>query len=182
MHAATFECETCGRVFSSEMALQQHERDSPMHAATFHCEACDRSFGSNEALQQHLRDSRTHQQFTETPLDVFFRSFQSFDYDPSLPPATSYDYLQKHEGWRRGNAASKDAWGRYQEALEGELRMWYGAEDDLTAWHALCRAIGIDPLPQTCRQCEKVRSRHMKLNTHLLTQRIGCTKYTCQYY
>jgi hypothetical protein len=89
-------------------------------------------------------------------LDTFFGSFQSFDYDPSLPPATSYALLRRHEGWRPNDAASRDAWDRYQEALEGELRMWYGAEDDLTAWHALCRAIGIDPLPRTCEQCEEV--------------------------
>ena len=37
-----------------------------------------------------------------------------------------------------------------------ELHMWYGAEDDLTAWHALCRAIGINPVPESCKQCEVV--------------------------
>lgn len=42
--------------------------------------------GSETALQQHLGDSPTHQQDTETPLDVFFRSFPVFDYNPSLPP------------------------------------------------------------------------------------------------
>jgi hypothetical protein len=34
--------------------------------------------------------------------------------------------------------------------------MWYGAENDLTAWHALCRAIGIELLPLTYEQCEEV--------------------------
>ncbi|KFZ17691.1 hypothetical protein V501_01607 [Pseudogymnoascus sp. VKM F-4519 (FW-2642)] len=99
---------------------------------------------------------------TETPLDVFFRSFPVFDYDPTLSPATSYAKLQRHEGWRRGDAASEDAWDRYQGALENELHMWYGAESDLTAWHALCRAIGLEPLPKTCDQCEQaVRKTHV---------------------
>jgi hypothetical protein len=62
-----------------------------------------------------------------------------------------------------GDVALKDAWGRYQDALESELRMWYGAEDDLAAWHALCRAIGIDPLPRTCKQCQEVRAQHTEL-------------------
>jgi hypothetical protein len=77
-------------------------------------------------------------------------------YDPSQPPATSYARLRAHEGWQRGEAASNHAWGRYQDALEGELRLWYGEEDDLAAWHALCRAIGVEPPPQTCDQCEQV--------------------------
>ncbi|KAH8655652.1 hypothetical protein BX600DRAFT_470062 [Xylariales sp. PMI_506] len=46
-----------------------------------------------------------------------------------------------------------------QAALEKELHMWYGAENDLVAWHALCRAIGTEPLPETCEQCEEAARR-----------------------
>lgn len=83
----------------------------------FDCDDCDRSFGNEEALEQHLRDSRIHQQDTETPLDILFRSFPKFNYDPSLPPTTSYANLRRHEGWRRGSAALDDTWNRYQDAL-----------------------------------------------------------------
>lgn len=155
-HAPSFDCESCNRSFGSEEALNQHLQDSPVHAPSFECETCDRSFGSDEALEQHLRNSRIHQQDPDTPLDLFFRSFPTFDYDPSLSPAASYANLREHERWRRGDAASDDAWKRYQDALESELRMWYGAESDLAAWHALYRAIGVKPLPQTCEQCEEV--------------------------
>ena len=178
--AHAFDCDDCDRAFDSEEALQQHLRGSPAHAPSFDCETCDRSFGNEEALEQHLRDSRIHQQDTETPLDVFFRSFPTFDYDPSLPPATSYANLRRHEGWRRGSAASDDAWNRYQDALQSELHMWYGAENDLTAWHALCRAIGVEPLPKTCEQCE-VGDRATKFGRFMLTRIIGCTKDTRQY-
>ena len=160
VHAPSFDCDTCDRQFDSKKALDQHLRDSTVHAPSFDCDTCDRYFANKEALQQHLRESRNHRQAAETPIDIFFGSFPGFNYDPSHPPATSYAYLQKHEGWRRGDVVSKDSWVRYQDALESELRMWYGAEDDLTAWHALCRAVGIDPLPQTCSRCEKVRTRH----------------------
>ena len=155
-HNSSFDCEDCDRTFNSEEALQQHLRDSPAHATTHDCETCRRSFGSEEALRQHLENSRIHQQDLETPLDVFFRSFSTFHYDPSLPPATSYASLRKHKGWQRRDAASNDAWNRYQDALEDELSMWFGAENDLAAWHALCRAVGIKPLPQMCKECEEV--------------------------
>lgn len=156
VHATLYDCEICDRSFSSNEALQQHLRDSPVHTASYNCKECDRSFGSDGALQQHLRDSPAHAETIATPLDSFFTSFPTFDYDPSLPPATSYSLLCEHEGWRHGDLASADAWDRYQDALEGELRMWFGAEDDLTAWHALCRAVGIHPLPETCGRCEEV--------------------------
>ena len=50
------------------------------------------------------------------------------------------------------DTASQDTWNRYQDALESEMHIWYGAEGDLAAWHALCRAVGVKPLPQTCEQ------------------------------
>ncbi|KFY95715.1 hypothetical protein V500_02679 [Pseudogymnoascus sp. VKM F-4518 (FW-2643)] len=163
-HAPSFDCGDCNRSFNSEQALQQHLQDSPAHVPSFDCEICNRHYGSETALENHLRDSPIHQQNTDTPLDVFFRTFPMFDYNPSLPPATSYTNLQKHEGWRRGNAASDNAWDRYQDALQDELQMWYGAENDLTAWHALCRAIGVEPLPETCEQCEHaVRKIHVNI-------------------
>ena len=155
-HAQSFDCDDCSRTFNSEDALEQHLRDSPAHAQSFDCDDCSRTFNSEDALEQHLRDSPAHHQVPETPLDAFFGSFPTFEYDPSQPPATSYARLRAHEGWQRGEAASADAWDRYQDALEDELRLWYGEEDDLAAWHALCHAIGVEPPPQTCDQCEQV--------------------------
>lgn len=199
--AHVFNCAPCNRRYRSSRALQQHVRDSVAHALpsehvlqqhlqdspapaparvqSFDCETCGRHYGSEAALEQHLRDSPIHQQNTETPLDVFFRTFLTFDYDPSLPPATSYSNLQKHQGWRRGNTASRDAWERYQDALQDELRLWFGAENDLIAWHALCRAIGIDPLPETCEQCERVGNSVTKVGRSMLTWIIGCTENVC---
>ena len=158
-HTLSFDCESCNQSFGSEDALDQHLQNSPVHLnvpTVNRCGACDRSFGSVEALEQHLQNSRIHQTGPDTPLDAFFRSFSTFDYDPSLSPATSFARLQRHEGWQRGDSASDDAWDAYQAALESELRMWFGAEDDLAAWHALCRAIGVKPLPRKCEQCEQV--------------------------
>ena len=162
-HAPSFDCNACNRSFNSEEALQKHMQDSPVHAPSFDCEACNRSFNSGEALQQHLSNHRNHQQPPETPLDVFFLSFHGFDYDPSTSPAKSWGQLRRHMRWPHGDPDSEDAWDRYQDALERELRMWYGAEDSLAAWHVLCRAIGVEPLPQTCELCEKVRAGCTKL-------------------
>lgn len=39
--------------------------------------------------------------------------------------------------------------------MASELRI-YGSEYDLKAWHALCRAIGVE-FPRICEQCEEVK-------------------------
>ena len=83
---------------------------------------------------------------------------------------TLYANLREYQGWRRGSAVSNDAWNRYQDALQSELHMWYGAENDLTAWHALCRAIGVKPLPKTCEQCEQVGDHATKFGRFMLTR------------
>ncbi|KAF2752705.1 hypothetical protein EJ05DRAFT_446372, partial [Pseudovirgaria hyperparasitica] len=83
----------------------------------------------------HLQNSLVHRMLPQTPLDVFFQSYPDFDYDPSLP--LSYANLRRHKEWHRDSVASNEAWNQYQEALKSELYMWYGAESDLTAWHAL---------------------------------------------
>lgn len=152
VHTSTFECEHCQRTFSSEQALQQH-RESPAHRMTFHCDSCDQDFNNKQALLQHMRDSPAHSQ---TPLDAFFTSFDTFPYDRGLPPSESFFSLKRHQGWRRGDEESEDAWRRYQDAIRAELELWYGAEDDLVAWHTLCRAIGIQPPPSSCDSCLRV--------------------------
>ncbi|EKV19310.1 hypothetical protein PDIG_03400 [Penicillium digitatum PHI26] len=155
-HATTYDCVPCGRCFGSQSALDQHVQNSAAHAVSFHCDLCNRTFGSRNALDQHIQYSKAHFTPPSTPLDQFFRSFVGFGYNPKLPPSESYAQLKNFCGWERGDAEDRTAWEEYQSALEAEVKTWFGVEDDLTAWHSLCRAIGIDPLPATCRQGVKV--------------------------
>lgn len=90
-----------------------------------------------------------------TPLDGFFRSYTSFPYDPALPPATSFAQLRDLIGWRRGDRISSEAWNTYQDSLKAEVQLWVGEEDDLHAWHTLCRAIGITHPPHNREGCAK---------------------------
>ena len=149
-------CKLCNRSFGSEKALGQHLRDSPIHNPSYECELCNRSFGSEKALDQHLRDSPAHFQLPNSPLNRFFQSFDGFKFDPDLPPNESYSSLQRFYGWRKGDEDSAQAWDQYQESLTQEFKLWFGAEEDIAAWHSLCRAVRIEPLPRTCLECKKV--------------------------
>ncbi|KAI9728822.1 MAG: hypothetical protein M1834_007209 [Cirrosporium novae-zelandiae] len=100
----------------------------------------------------------------DTPLNRFFLSYPSFRYNRSLPPSESFNSLRRYKHWGRDDPKGEEAWNQYQNALKNEFQLWYGAEDDLGGWHALCRAIRIKPLPTTCEDCEKaVRHRHVNL-------------------
>ncbi|CAI7628428.1 unnamed protein product [Penicillium viridicatum] len=151
-HTITYDCEPCGRTFGCQSALDQHVQNSPAHAVSFYCELCNRTFGSKDALDQHIQYSKAHITPPSTPLDEFFQSFAGFNYNPKLPPSESYSQLKRFSRWGEYDPEDKEAWKQYQSALEAEVKMWFGTEDDLGAWHSLCRAIGIEPLPATCKQ------------------------------
>jgi len=94
------------------------------------------------------------------PLDSFFHSYRSFHYDASTPPAISFECLQNHlqtrHRWARDDPEREKLWHHYQAALTQEFNLWFGVEDDLDAWHSLCRAVRITPLPTTCELCRSV--------------------------
>ncbi|KOS41440.1 hypothetical protein ACN38_g7681 [Penicillium nordicum] len=155
-HTITHECKPCNRSFGSQSALDQHVQNSPAHAVSFHCELCNRTFGSKDALDHHIEYSNAHIAPPSTPLDEFFQSFAGFSYNPKLPPSESYAQLKRFCRWGQYDPEDKEAWEHYQSALKAEVKMWFGAENDLGAWHSLCRAIGIEPLPASCKQAVNV--------------------------
>ncbi|KAJ5551877.1 hypothetical protein N7535_000177 [Penicillium sp. DV-2018c] len=159
-HAKPFRCEPCNRVFKSQEDLEKHLRDSPAHTGPFYCTLCRRTFKSKDGLDQHAKFSTIHNvPPPATPLDLFFGSFQGFQYDAKSSPSQVYAQLVMHHGWQKHDENEKSAWERYQSALQEELVLWFGAENDLSSWHSLCRAIDIEPLPSTCAQGAKVSPR-----------------------
>jgi len=175
-----FTCKPCEKSFKTKESLQQHFEASPRHKSNQYCKVCDRYFNQVEGLQQHLRSSKAHNGGVagaaaptpapapapfasvkpatngNTPLDKFFLSFPSFDYDASLPPAKSYSLLRRHMAWPRNSIDGDLAWQNYRQALVDEVRIWFGNESDLAAWHTLCRAIGIQQAPETINACVSV--------------------------
>ncbi|GME57779.1 hypothetical protein GTA08_BOTSDO07890 [Neofusicoccum parvum] len=173
-HTTSHLCTLCDRAFPSPTALQQHARDSPAHRPAPHpCPHCTRTFGSATALAQHVRDTPPHSSAAPppppraTPLDAFFLGYAAtagFAHDRAAAPAASYGRLRRHMGWERGGEDDAAAWAAYGAALRRELEVWFGAEDDLAGWHALCRAVGVAPLPETAAGCERaLRGRHVNL-------------------
>jgi len=158
VHSDSHNCGICGKSIKSNEALRMHSRDAPGHTQSYSCAPCNRTFTNTEALQMHIRDSPAHNLLPDTPLNRFFHSFPTFRYNPNLPPAESYTQLQNFSRWGYDSPESRESWDRYQNALREEFNMWFGSEKDLGCWHALCRAVRINPLPNTLRDCERVSS------------------------
>lgn len=122
----------------------------------FECEPCNRQFKSKRDVDRHNRYSPRHVETANTPLDRFFQRYTSFKYQPSLSPSESFARLCDHQKWEHGSKKYQKAWGGYQSALREEIELWFGEENDMTAWHTLCRAIQISPLPRTKEHGAKV--------------------------
>ncbi|KAH7041978.1 hypothetical protein B0J12DRAFT_217627 [Macrophomina phaseolina] len=174
-------CPHCTRTFSSTESLAQHTLSTPFHAPTHRCPRCPRTFRSATALAQHIRDSAAPAHSREpprnTPLDTFFLLYASttaFAYDRTASPSASFAALSKCMRWRGDDADRSEAWSAYMAALRRELDVWFGGEDDVGNWQALCRAVGITPAPETAGECEgALRGRHVNLVDLLAWARSG---------
>lgn len=166
-HTHPFECDPCNRSFTSQDALNSHIQSSSAHTKLFKCNPCKRSFISQAALDSHIQDSKAHagephnarpltHRSNPTPIDNFFAEYTSFRYDRNLSPSVSYTKLVNFYGWDSNDPEARTARREYQDALEDEVRLWFGSENDLASWHALCRAVGIEPLPQSCNAATEV--------------------------
>ena len=134
-------------------------------------------FDVHRAYTQHYSVSAcSTPSIADNPLDQFFHSFSKFPYDACIPPATSYENLWINlSRWHDWDGHQPGTWEKYQQevraryeaALTREFNLWFGTEDDLKSWHALCKALGIIPLPLTCEACRSVSSLNkLAMYTH----------------
>ena len=124
------------------------------------CPSCNVIVPFRQKAAHYCSSSDSKASITDGPLDNFFHLYPSFRYDASTPPAISFGSLQKHlqkrHKWSRESPKCKEIWHRYQMALTQEFNLWFGVEDDLNAWHSLCRAVRVIPLPTTSELCRSV--------------------------
>ena len=124
------------------------------------CRSCKAVLAIHEKTCHRCFSSESKPSAIDGPLDEFFRFYPSFYYDPSAPPATSFGLLRNHlrqrYRWAHKSPENDDLWRSYQAALTQEFNLWFGVEDDLNAWHSLCRAVRVSPLPTTIVLCRSV--------------------------
>ncbi|KAG8725502.1 hypothetical protein FRC12_001369 [Ceratobasidium sp. 428] len=95
---------------------------------------------------------------------AFFAQFEDFSYDPSQSVAGEFKRLQKTTEWKKGINRG-EALVNYKLALVLQFNETYGTnQNDLASWQNLCRALGVDDVPDTLSACKKiVKGTHVNL-------------------
>ncbi len=179
------------KLMSESSVLLDHLHGISIEPATpvkkaWTCPSCKAVFANHEKTYHRCSSPESKLSTIDDPLDKFFRSDPSFYYDPSAPPATSFGMLQKHlqqrYRWAHKSPENDELWRNYQAALTQEFNLWFGVEDDLNAWHSLCRAVRISPLPTTIGLCRSVGPTDLSHDPRTLTPRSGRSGSSCQHY
>jgi hypothetical protein len=133
------------------------------------CPQCRAVLAIHQKAAHHCMRPRPSTQAPSIgPLDRFFRSFPSFPYDAYKSPDVSFsELLSGLRTWHTWDHKSPNTWKlylqqvkeEYQESLTHEFNLYFGTEDDIESWHALCRAVRIQPPPLTCEDCRSVSSQ-----------------------
>lgn len=86
----------------------------------------------------------------------FFADYE-FDYDPSQPIMKQFYRMSDRYKWKKDDPDKKEARDGVRDAIALTFNDTYGTDvNDLNAWHNLCRAVRIDPLPEDIESCREV--------------------------
>ncbi|KAG8723759.1 hypothetical protein FRC09_001845 [Ceratobasidium sp. 395] len=95
---------------------------------------------------------------------AFFAQFKDFSYDPFKSVAGEFKRLKRTRQWEKG-INRREALGNYKLALVLQFNDTYGTDqNDLASWQNLCRALGIEDIPDSLSACKKiVKGTHVNL-------------------
>lgn len=106
-----------------------------------------------------MSDTMSQASATPAPLETFFAGFAvvGFSYRPATTAQKNFAHLCKVSGWAGNSPARVNAREGFKDALVQQFNFLYGVDgNDLAAWQNLCRAIGIEPIPDNIDECRKV--------------------------
>ncbi|OSC99185.1 hypothetical protein PYCCODRAFT_1395651 [Trametes coccinea BRFM310] len=98
-----------------------------------------------------------------SPIRVFFANYPDFDYDEEAPFFDEFKRLQTDLRWepKQREIAREEL----RNAMVQQFNVMYGTSvDDLASWQLLCTALGMSPVPNTIKGCQrKVKATHVNL-------------------
>ncbi|KAG6289710.1 hypothetical protein E4U45_007537 [Claviceps purpurea] len=90
------------------------------------------------------------------PIDLFFSTYQQFNYDPHSKVWDEFNRLAKFYHWQQGSEEGKKARNLFRQALVDEFGANYGESDNkLDVLQRLCEKLEITPMPQSITACKK---------------------------
>ncbi|CDO74042.1 hypothetical protein BN946_scf185043.g92 [Trametes cinnabarina] len=97
------------------------------------------------------------------PIRVFFANYPEFDYDSQAPFFDEFKRLQTELRWEQKQRET--AREELRNAMVQQFNVMYGTSvDDLESWQLLCSALGMNPVPNSIKACQrKVKATHVNL-------------------
>lgn len=95
-------------------------------------------------------------------LDMFFRRFKNFRYNPWASPKLEFIRLVEEMRWDLNGNVYKDARRGFFNAFANEFDSHFGVDGEhITAWQFLCEVLGVPP-PETIDGCMEVSISRIK--------------------
>lgn len=111
---------------------------------------------------------------TPEPLEDFFSQFAllglGFEYSENSTAHDNFRRLREVFQWDKNSAELSVVRVDFNDALVQQFNFVYGTDDNLEAWQNLCSVIDITPVPDTIKDCKKVRLFAHGTNAVWLTQ------------
>ncbi|KAI0773917.1 hypothetical protein C8Q74DRAFT_1200046, partial [Fomes fomentarius] len=99
----------------------------------------------------------------------YFAQYPDFGFSVTSPFLKEFKRLAKAQRWVPDSPRRKKERETLRDAMVKQFNMMYGKDlDDLSAWKALCDALGagrvVDPIPHDISQCRKtLKKTHVNL-------------------
>lgn len=147
--------------------------------STFTCFHCTHALLKPPPLQAEkkkrvrTRRGQSRPAGPNTPLDDFFAEFPEFDYNSRGSATHEFERMCDYFHWCKNDPAQKAAHRRFKDALVLQFNETYGTDvNSLRSWQALAEAIGIDPIPETLKECRAVRGYMFRTSCSLMYGRL----------
>ncbi|KAG6157968.1 hypothetical protein E4U37_006633 [Claviceps purpurea] len=109
-----------------------------------------------DVLQQPECQNPDTSPVPESPIDLFFSTYQQFNYDPHSKVWDEFNRLANFYHWQKGSEEGKKARNLFRQALVDEFGANYGESDNkLDVLQRLCEKLEITPMPQSITACKK---------------------------
>ncbi|KAG5980258.1 hypothetical protein E4U55_004238 [Claviceps digitariae] len=111
----------------------------------------------------------------EGPIDLFFRRYSNFDYNPQAEAWTEFYRMCGYFGWYGNNKKQAKARGVFREAIVAQFGAQYGTDENkLDILQGLCEKLEISPIPLSITACKKaVKSVHVNIMDFIDCERTG---------
>ncbi|KAJ8516576.1 hypothetical protein ONZ45_g6119 [Pleurotus djamor] len=98
----------------------------------------------------------------------FFSRYPKFPYDPKASVSDEFQRMCAFFKWKKSDSKRKEAHDAFKDSLVFAFNERYGEdEDDIKLWKKLCKRLKLEPIPDTLKECRKVKRLSYPLRTDI---------------